>query len=302
MRFYLLSPNGVPENPHLFPTMKPTFNNNGWTQVTNIIESQIVLFDLHTRISGYDQTDIEYILDRKPKLASFDEFDKGGMSTLDWPQPLTSQQYSVFQLIYTLAEKPIKSVHFCRLLNKTKTYPPNVFPFEKPILFEQPMLSADNLFNRPYDIVWIANTAPQREGLKQILEADGRLKCDIRLGQEKIPLSQWIDEHRKGKLFISWSGGGYSDEKMQHLFSVAGIIRENNNQWLAHDFVHLETAIRPSPIPTKEDLDAIYEIVNDKERLYALYRNGYDFMKKYYSKEYIAQYILNTIKENLFND
>lgn len=298
MKFYLLSPNSVPVNPHLFPMFVDAWRSDGIEIVDTIEESDIVLIDLHSRIADYNERVIDFICSSRTPIVTFDEYDKGGMSNLDWPYPLTEQQERLFDHIHN---EDIASIHFCRLLNKNNLfgYPTNVFPFEKPILYQEPIVSADALFDRPYDIVWIANTAPQRGRLKNILTLRANLKCKITLGAEKMPLQNWIDAHKEGKMFVSWSAGGYGDEKIQHLFSIAVIIKENNDQLFLHDFTHLENCIRPNPNPTSKDIDTIVEVANNKDRLYELYMNGYNFVKKYYSKEYIANDILEKIKKHL---
>ena len=298
-KFYTLSPATVPENPHLFPMLRPFFSERGHSFVLNIEDADIVLFDLHSRIGGYSEKDIDWAARNAEKIVYFDEWDRGGLSVDKYPLPLTEQQRMIVGSIIVNGVV-VGQVHFCRLLDKTATYRGYIiYPYEKSIIYEEKPVSADELFEREYDIVWIANTAPQREKLKQILEADGRLKTNIILGAQKIPFQDWINEHKKGKLFISWSGGGFSDERMQALFSIAGIIRENNNQLLLHDFEHLKTAIRPNPIPTKEDIDTIVEIVNDKRKLHDIYMSGCSFMKDYYSPGYIANDILSKIEKHL---
>jgi len=296
MNFYCLSPLSVPENQVLFPIFRPIFIEQGHSFVGSVSECDIVLWDMHTRIADYNQNILDEIIKLKPFVASFDEFDKGGMSYEVWPYPLTDQMKEFWAQMYSAG---ISSVNFCRLIDKTKVIPSNLFPFEKPYFYDGGLLSEDEIWDRPYDIVWIANTAPQREHLKKVLEVNSKLKCKIILGAEKIPLQDWIDAHKQGKMFVSWSAGGFGDEKIQHLFSVAAIIKENNNQLFLHDFTHLENCIRPNPNPTREDIETIIEVVNDKSRLYEIYKNGCDFVKKYYSKEYIASNILETILKHL---
>lgn len=295
MKFYLLYPK-VPLNPCLFPTFLKPFSDKGHSFVLNIEDADCILFDLHTRIADYDQREIDLVIEKGKYIATFDEFDKGGMSNLEWPYPLTNQQEQIFKHIN---DGFILSIHFCRLLNKNKLYPSNVFPFERSILYEEPMLSADELFNRPIDVTYIANTAPNREEIKRVFEADGRLKCNFLLGAEKLPFDKWVDENRKSKFTISASGGGYSDEKKQNLFSICAILQEITDQLLLHPFIHGETCLKFDQPPTKQDLDTIFEVVNDKERLYGIYKRNYDFMKTYYSKEYIANNILKTILSHL---
>lgn len=295
MNVYILTPNTVLPNPHLFPPLLKTWVGRGWYFVNHIEDAEVVLLDLHSRISGYDQRDIDWVIQNRTPIAVFDEYDRGGMSKDEFPFPLTEQHNQIFASIHKH-----NAVFFCRLMYKTKSYAPyQIFPYEKPIIYEEPPYSADYLFNRKYDIVWIANTAPQRERLAQALRGDGRLKCNIVLGAEKIPFQKWIDEHRRGKLFVSCSGGGFTDERCQHLFSIAGIIRERTEQLLLNDFTHLDNCLRIDSTPTTKDIDTIVEIVNDKERLYDIYKSGYEFMKTCYSPEYIATNIAEIIEKHL---
>lgn len=288
MIFKIISPK-VPLNPVLFPTWKPTFLAEGHNFTDNIQYCDVVLFDLHTRIADYDQREIDELIVTGKDIATFDEWDRGNMSTDVWPKPLTKQQVDV---MFTCMGK---GVHFCRLLDKTLPKPENLYPYEKGIIHEEPMLSADDLFNRPFDITFIANSAPSRERLAQALRLDARLKCNIILGARKIPFNEWIDEHRKAKLFITASAGGFTDERMQALFSVSAMLREKTDQLLLHPFTHLENCLEVCNPPTKEDLDTIVEVVNNKERLYEIYVKQYNFVKTYYSNEYIAKDVLSKI-------
>lgn len=296
MKFYLLSPESVPHNQCLFPTFVRTFLDDGHTFVHDIRESDIVLMDLHTRISGYDQKDIDYIVDNCPKLVLFDEYDRGGMSMDLYPHPLTGQQQKIFDLIY---KGRIENVQFCRLLDKTKDRLPNLYPYEKGIFYEEPPVSAEELFNREYDICFLANSSPNREAIAKSLQSDGRLKCDILIGGKKIDFPDFVARHKKAKLFVSSSAGGFTDERVQCLFSVAGLIRQRTNQLLLHDFTHKENCLRIDSPPTPQDLDDIVEIVNNKEKLYEIYQNGVKFVKTFYSPDYIAKDILGKIIKHL---
>lgn len=294
MRIYLLSPEGVPMNQVLFPTMIKTFEERGNVFVNGIDNCDTVFFDLHSRLSDYQQSDIDFVLQSNVPIVTFDEWDRGNMSSDEWPHPLTDQQYQIFATIQNS-----RFVHFCRLLDKTKKQLPNLFPYEKPILYEETILSSSELFERPYDVVFLANTSPSREAIGQALLNDKRLKCHVSLGAQKIPFNIFVEWHKRGKLFVSSGAGGFTDERCQNLFSVAGIIRERSNQLLANDFIHLENCLRIDNPPSKQDLDTLYQIVNDKERLYEIYMNGYRFMKTHYSEEAMSNYILDTIQKHL---
>jgi len=293
MKIYLLSPSGVPMNPVLFPTFKKTFIDNGHSFVDRIEDCDVVFMDLHTRVADYNQSDVDWVLNNDIKLVTFDEWDRGNMSNDKYPKPLTSQQVSI------MAKRMGNGVHFCRLLDKTERRPPNIHPYEKPISYEEPLLTADELFNREYDVVFIANQSPSRDRIAEALRIDGRLNCFISIGAEKLPFEEFVRIHKLGKLFVSSGAGGFTDERKQCLFSVAGLIQEEHNQLLARPFTNLVNCIKISNPPTKEELDTIVEIVNNKEKLYEIYKNNYIFMKRYYSKEYLSQYILDKINKEV---
>lgn len=290
MKFYILSPEGVPINPHLFPMMKPHFIDKGHSFVNRIEECDVVLIDLHVRQFDYNSSDIFWLLGKRIPVITFDEWDRGGMSKDDWPYPLTEQQKNIF---FNIWASEIKSIHFCRLLDKNKDF--KVFPYEKAIMYEEPMIGIDELFNRQYDICFIANESPSRRSIANAIEKDGRFKSIIRLAEPKIPFSNWVDAHRQAKFFGSASAGGYSNERPQNLFSISCHLQEETDQLLLHPFVHEETCLKISTNPTKEELDILYEYCNDKDGLYNLYSNNYNFMKKYYSAEYISIFMMSTI-------
>lgn len=296
MKFYLLSPYSVPPNPHLFPMFIDTWRKGGVEIVDRIEDCNYVLFDFHSRLSDYKQSDLQYTIDKRLPLATFCEWDRGHLSKDVWPNPLTDQQKDFVNWLQYTGQK---QVHFCRLLDKTKVYPDNLYPYEKPILYEEPICSEDELFNREFDVVFIANSGPSREAIAKAFRDDGRLKCHISLGEKKIPFEDFIKEHKRGKLFVSSGAGGYTDERKQLLFSIAGIIQERTDQLVLHEPITFGEPAKVYSPPTPHELDCIYDIVNNKEFLYKLYSNGCRFMKKYYSKEYIANDILEKIKKHL---
>lgn len=295
MKFFCLSPESVPMNQVLFPTFVQTFWAAGHEFTVNIKEADIVLFDLHTRIAPYKQSDIDWLSANFIPVATFDEWDRGSMSNDEWPNPLTLQQEQIFGYL----DGGRKMVHFCRLLDKTKTYPENLYPYEKPYSYIEPPLSPDELFDRPFDIAYIANDAPNRRRIAEALAADRRLKCDILLGAKKLEFPEFLARHKRAKFFISSAAGGYTDERVQCLFSVAAIIRQRTDQLLLHDFGHGENCLRIDSPPTKQDLDTIVEAANNKELLYYIYTKGINFVKTYYSAEYIAKDILGKIEKHL---
>lgn len=295
MKLYILSPINVPLNPVLFPLFMPIWESMGHQHVKDIREADVVLFDLHTRIGYYDQRDIEWLDKNETFTSTFCEWDRGNLSDDVWPYPLTKQQEQIFEKI---DKGQIKSVHFCRLFDPLNAQY-EVHPYDKPVSYEEQMCTSDELFNRGYDVCYIANTAPSREEIAKAFREDGRINCHISLGATKMPFNEFVSQHKKAKLFISSGAGGYTDERKQCLFSIAGIIQERTDQLVLHPLTHLDNCLKIDSPPTKQDLDIIFEVVNDKEKLYEIYRSGIDFMKTYYSKEYIATNIIETISKSL---
>lgn len=295
MKIYILSPDGVPLNQWLFPKMDTPFLAHGHDFVPNRSEADVCFIDLHSRRFDYRQVDVDWLLKSNIPFCVWDEWDRGNLSSDEWPWPLTKQQDEIFEHI---VKYKIKDVHFCRLLDKSKSYPPNLYPYEKPFSYQEPLLTPEQLFNRPYDVAFIANHAPSRERIAKELQSDSRLKCIIRLGEPKIEFDTFLNVHRIAKLFISSGAGGFTDERKQCLFSIAGLIQEEHNQLLLHPFTNLENCIKINNPPTKEDIDTIVEVCNDKEKLYSIYKNNYDFMTKYYSEQYMAENVLRVLKEN----
>lgn len=283
-------------NQVLFPNMVDTFVGKGHEFVDRIDDCECILMDLHSRVDDYVQRDIYWAIQSGLPIVTFDEWDRGNMSKDEWPDPLTKQQQEV---LHHIRDANCKTVHFCRLLDKTKPHRFKIYPYEKPISYCEPMLTPDELFNREYDVVFIANQSPSRDRIAEALKNDGRLNCFISIGDEKRPFEEFLRIHKLGKLFVSSGAGGFTDERKQCLFSVAGVIQENHNQLLLHPFTHMDNCLMINNPPTQEDLNTIFEVVNDKEKLYGIYQRNYEFMKKYYSKEYIANNILKTILSHL---
>lgn len=291
-KFYTLSSFGLPENQVLFPTIRPVFEAAGHVFVDDVAAADVVLIDLHSRIEDYSHDAVDKIVRLQKPCVFFDEWDRGSMSKDEWPFPLRTQQRNLLLNIFL---KQIKQVHFCRLLDKTKVYPSYLYPFEKPISFEEPICTPEDLFNREYDVVYIANGAPNRERIAEALRQDGRLKCLIKLGEPKLPFDEFLALHKRGKFFISSAAGGYTDERVQCLFSIAAIIRQRTDQWVANDFSHLENCLRIDSPPTEQDLNDLYEICNNKEKLYQIYLDGVTFVKQYWSAEAMGKRYLEIL-------
>lgn len=302
-KFYFISPINL-TSPDLYPSFIETFEKEGHIIVDDIELADVVFFDWHTRIGDYDQDIINKAVERQLPFCMFDEFDYGGMSKKKWfgEMSVLDTEHSNYFNIYISILSRTNVLYFMRKMGEIKTYPKWVYPYEKcyykDCLFEP--TTVDELFSRPYEICFIANESPQRKNVVKGLQ-DAGFKMDVHWTNEKgkIPHDEWLGRHRQAKLFISADGGGFTDERIQQLFSVSGILRQKNNHLQAHPFVPYANCLEVSEHPTEEEINGIREVLNDKNYLHEIYLDGIEHMKTYYSERARAKYILEIIEKHL---
>lgn len=290
--FCFISPVGH-KTPQLYSSFVKTFEEQGHSIVNSIIEADVIFIDLHTRLSDYNQDDIDKLCCGEKPVVTFDEWDRGSMSNDEWPHPLTHQQAEVFLHLKT----GIKSVHFCRKMDETISYPENVFPYEK-CLYEGcdfPETTANELFSREYDIFFYGNTTPRRKSVTD--ELSKHFNCDFRIAQKNILHNEWVDRAKKSKLFLTADGAGFTDERMQQLITVSPMLKQKSNHKQISPFIDCVNCLMVSEQPTEEEIKGIKSILQDKEYLYEIYMSGIDYAKKYYSEDYRALYILKILTE-----
>lgn len=255
-----------------------------------------MFFDLHTRISGYNQDDIDKAVWGRKKIVTFDEWDRGGMSCDDWPYPLTNQQAEVF--LHTNSGQ-VDGVHFCRKMDKTKQYPPNIFPYEKCIMNDFPLTTPDELFSRRYDFCWIGNESPTRKNVVNGLLNAG-LKGYVHWTNErgKIPHNEWLDLHRQAKFFLESDGGGFCSERPMQLLTIAPMLRQKNNMLRINDWEDVTECVDISESVSHDDEEMIKYFLKNKGSLYSTYVQGAEKLRAFYTEEYRANYILDVLKKN----
>lgn len=212
----------------------------------------------------------------------FDEHDYGGMSKETFPY-----KYEVNN----------RDIYFVRKMDKTKTYPPNVYPYEYTIQKDFPITTKEELYSRPYDICFIGNESPTRRNVVKGLEEAG-FKMDVHWTSEKGKISheEWLNRHRQSKLFLSADGGGFSDERSYQLITIAGFLKNKNNHLQVYPFTDAVSCLEVSEHPTQEELEGLKAVLNDPDYLYEIYTEGVGHMKKYYSEEARCKYILSILK------
>jgi len=283
MNVIYITPN---PNPRLFPTFKKTFEVSRHTNTDNPNEATHCFIEIQSGDIRYDQELLSRIKDSGIPIIAFDSREYG---------PLNKDKWTPFELASPL-------IYFMRNMNKDEEYPINVYPFDWAYFKEcdYPTVSKDELFNREFDICFMGTESPVRTNLINGLMADGRLKlnCEYRDHTQRFSkYSQFIDEHRKAKLYLSCDGAGFTNERPNQLFSVSAMLKNKNQHKAANPFTDLQNCIEINEPPTKEDIDKVLEVINDKDKLYDIYLNGYCHTKNFYSEEWAANYILKKINK-----
>ena len=288
-KFYFISPVGK-TTPMLFDTFIETFKNEGHEIVDNVNDADIVFLDWYSGLGNSPANIMSYVLENKMPIVVFDATDFGAMSKEKW-------NHSKWILLNTNNEL----VYFMRKMDKTKHYPAWVHPYE---LIQYPdhdfqPVTKDELFNRPYDICFIGNTSPTRASLLTGLMKYKCFNIDCQfITGERIPHDQWLERHRKAKLFISACGGGFSDERKFQLIDISPMLRNRSNHLVLNDFIDKEDCLEVNENPTQADVEKILSVLNDQDKLYSIYIKGIDKMHKYYNENYRAKYILSILKQD----
>ena len=283
MNIIYLSPQGS-FNPRLFPTFKKTFEEQGHTETIIPGVATHCFLELQSGDVSYNQYALDVLKEKGVPIIAFDSREWGGMKNEKWHP----------------TNFPI-SIYFVRNMNKEEAYPDNVFPYDWPFFPEcdYPLTTKEELNSRPYDCCLISVESPARRNVVDGILKDGRLKLNYKFldHTERMPYDQWVNEHRKSKLYISCEGGGYSNERPNQLFSVAGQLNVTSNYSPANKMKWGVECLEISEYPTKEEIDEILEVIMDEDWLFDVYTGGVEFTKEKLSEKSVSEYVLNTLKD-----
>lgn len=288
-----ISPIGF-STPMLFGTFEKTFKEKGHEIVVDVKSADIVLFDMHTRIGNYDNEVIS-IASKRPTVF-FDAWDYGTMHKDGFPYINHDQ---IKSLMSELKDNNIPIIYFVRKLEK-RLANEGYHPYEL-IQYPDhdfPVVSKEELFNRKIDLCFIGNTSPTRDNFISGLLKYGIFKTDcIFNSYERVEHDEWLERHRKAKLFITACGAGFSDERQYQLITIAPMLRNKSNHFRLNDFVDMVDCVEIDETPTESDCEKLLRVLNDEDKLYAIYVAGVNRMKQYFNAEYRANYILEVMKK-----
>ena len=285
-KFYCISPIGK-ESPDLFQTFIPTFTEQGHSFVSSVEEADVILYDLFSGICRCSEADALAIYGKGKPVVVFDETDFGGMSKEVWD----NESWKVIRWVK-------KVIYFMRKMSRGVKYPGWVFPYEKTIQNSFPITTKEELCSRPYDFCFIGNESPTRRNVVKGLQ-DAGFKIDVHWTSEKGKISHedWLNRHRRAKLFLESDGGGFASERPYQLFTISPMLRQKNNHLQVHPFKDYVNCLEVSEVPTKEEIEGIKAVLSDPDYLFEIYESGVEYMREHYSQEARSKYILSILKQ-----
>ncbi len=298
MRIYFINPVGS-KTPMLFDTMVSTFLEQGHEIVREVGKADICFFDVHGMAGEFDMDCISSVIKNKIKVAIFDDVDYGNMSDKNrwfWFRPTDAKDK--YESILSDFVNECSVTYFMRKMDRTSQYPEWVYPYEL-IQYPDhdfPPTTKEELFNRPYDICFIGNTSPTRENV--CTELSTYFKCDFILGQTRVEHDAWLNRARQAKMFLTADGGGFTEERPYQLITIAPMLRQRNNHLQSHPFKDGINCWEVDEHPTRFDIEDLQLLLSEPDTLFDIYISGIEHMKKYYSAEYRANYILKTLHNN----
>lgn len=271
-------------NPRLFPTFKNYFESQGHTQTINPNEATHCFIEIQSGEVKYDEADLAIIKEMGIPIVCFDSREWGSLKNEAWYPPEVVQA----------------DIYFIRNMSKEEQYPTNAYPIDWPYFSECyfPMTTKEELNSRPYDCCLISVDSPARRNVVDAILKDGRLKLHYKFldHTQRLSYQEWVNEHKKAKLYISCEGGGVTNERPNQLFSVAPQLQVRNNHLPANPFTDGINCVDIGEHPTSEDIEKVVDILEDKEWIWDIYESGVRFTKENLSGESVAKYVLETIK------
>ncbi len=310
-RILLISPVGY-RTPMLFDTFVETFVVNGHTFVVDRPDhADIVFFDGHSGLFGYDMEVVKQVIERRLPVIWFDQFDyfSGcGYQSTWWDRMGNDENAEWNKICRMFVKEDLLIICFMRKMSKGLVYPKGFYPLEIIQYPDHDFQPTDKveLFSRPIDICFIGNKATPRNNICEGLSK--HFKCDFVLGEERLEHEEWLNRHRRSNLFIECggggeSGGGFRSERTYQLITISPRLACYDEQLVENDFVDMEDTIIVGDALGRlkdGDVEKIKSVINDKDKLYDMYLKGVDRIHKYFNASYRANYILEILrKENI---
>lgn len=311
MKIFCLSPIGHTSY-RLFDSFEATFVAQGHQFVENIHEADVVFFDLHCGFAPYSESAFGIVTNNTPVVV-FEAFDWWGTQSQPAPWHGLQSWRSVREkretqswanaLFNFLANKAVK-LYFLRKgqLSQRHLYPSFVRPLGIALYPDHvfPLTSKEEFMSRPYDLCFIGAPSVCRANMVASLCKYGATAFNYKFTAFRLEHDEWLRQHRMAKMFIECDGGGFGSERPQQLITVAPMLKNRNDQWLPEPWYDMADCVEVGDefgSLRPEDMNKMYQVFNDPEKLYDIYRKGVEKMQRVYSEEARSLYVLNCMKE-----
>lgn len=304
----------VPSDPPYPPdcTMDDTFTRYGHQFVGNVDDADIAFFSLSP--SGFHSESMQKVLDRRLPVVVFDCFeytspppenpDKAG--AFDMEPSISWGIHWAIWLQRFMANGLVK-LHFVRrMTGKWVNYPSHCRPFDHIMHHghDFPPVSKEELNSRPYDVAFVGTvqTYPlPRENIVRSLRNTG-LKVDLEIVPDagRMEHGAWLDRMRQAKMFCAADGPGDCSNRRFELINISVMLTLRNHQILPAPWTHgFDCVMAADPFGNMEegDEEIIRSFLDDPDKLYSIYLNGIEHMRKYNTPQARAEYVLKTMRE-----
>lgn len=258
--------------------------------------------------SPYDQRVVSNVLRRRVPVAWFDPYDRSpGEIPWRWEDSLASEidarPASANQHWYQFAHNLIHAHHpvlfFMRKMQNGRQYPPWVVPLEYPLFLDFAQDSKEDFLARPYDVCGIANLSfPRAMAFIGLLRSLGvRADCELRPSYRRIGCREFILRHRAARFFVE-ADASMGSERPMVLATVAAMLRITSPHRIPvprADLVHQVEIGDHDGWIRDEDIEKLRRVLDDGDLCYAIYVQGAEFMRRHYSLDARAQYVMREI-------
>jgi len=275
---------------------------------SDIENADVCFFDMHNGFDGYDFSVIHEVVERRLPVVYFDFSDHIGAEDLrvnwfgfdNW-RGLESNSQDWAVALKLFISNNLLRIYFMRKMSVRESYQPFVYPIELTLYPNHDFAPAAKweLTSRPYDMTFIGNSSPCRANMVCDLVPDFKINYLFTL--VRLENAAWINEHYKGKFFIEADGGGFGSERFLQLMFIAPMVRQRNDQKYAYPFTDMVNCVEVGNgwgRISKNDVEKLQSVLQDKDKMYDIYMGGMEHIKKYYSDEARNNYIENILKLN----
>lgn len=309
MKVFLLQPTGQ-KSYQLFDTMVGKFSERGHSFVHDVADADVVFYDLWNVGGIYSKRDVEKVIFWQRPVVGFDFKDQ-------WGDAHFRPQWWGFDGNKILGQKAedghawaihlkeflgvgLVKLMFVRKMAKSWTYPDWVRPIEVAIWPDHDfdLVSMQEFAARPHGVCWIGNATPWRANAVSSL-CRGRIDVDFFFPLHRLEHADWLARHRNSIMFLEADGGGFGSERPAQLGRLAVQLRVRNDQKMAHPWVDGVNCIEVGDsmgIVTKEECESLKDKLSDIPLMYSIYMNGAHHLRKHYSTDARANYVLEQME------